>query len=152
MILLGYAATVSPSTTNTATPTPRTPKSPLKKLRPSFSLKKGARPAGSPGGSYDGTFTVDYQYVAGSGDLDDSNGRFEVTTEYPAGIYHYSLSNRFPMSRAVFTARRTQPSCRPVPDRAAPEDCAAHPAPPPFGPPPRGGPPPPLPPGFRPPP
>ena len=49
-----------------------------------------------PGGKYDGTFTADYEYVAGSGDLDECNGRFGVTPEYPQGIYYYCITEEFP--------------------------------------------------------
>lgn len=43
-----------------------------------------------------GTFTQDYEYPAGSGDLDECNGRTGVTPEYPAGIYHYFLTASYP--------------------------------------------------------
>jgi hypothetical protein len=43
-----------------------------------------------------GTFTQDYQYAAGSGDLDECNGRFGVTPEFPGGIYHYYITETFP--------------------------------------------------------
>ena len=33
-----------------------------------------------------GAFTQDYEYVAGSGDLDECNGRTDVTPEFPCGI------------------------------------------------------------------
>lgn len=36
-----------------------------------------------------GNFLQDYEYVAGSGDLDQYNGRFAVTPEYPNGTYAY---------------------------------------------------------------
>jgi len=39
-----------------------------------------------------GTFAEDYEYVAGSGDLDEFNGRFVKTPEYPDGTYAYFLS------------------------------------------------------------
>lgn len=39
-----------------------------------------------------GTFVEDYEYVPGSGDLDQSNGRFARTPEYPHGTYAYFLS------------------------------------------------------------
>lgn len=39
-----------------------------------------------------GYFLEDYEYVAASGDLDDHNGRFCVTPEYPAGIYAYFVT------------------------------------------------------------
>ena len=37
----------------------------------------------------DGCFIEDWQYNAGSGDLDEHNGRFCVTPEYPNGTYAY---------------------------------------------------------------
>ena len=43
-----------------------------------------------------GTFTQDYEYVAGSGDLDECNGRFGVTPEFPAGIYAYYATQSWP--------------------------------------------------------
>ena len=36
-----------------------------------------------------GTYIEDYEYIEGSGDLDQYNGRFCVTPEYPAGVYAY---------------------------------------------------------------
>jgi hypothetical protein len=39
-----------------------------------------------------GTFAEDYEYVAGSGDLDEFNGRFTKTPEYPNGTYAYFLT------------------------------------------------------------
>lgn len=39
-----------------------------------------------------GAFIEDYEYVAGAGDLDEFNGRFAVTPEYPAGTYAYFLT------------------------------------------------------------
>jgi YHYH protein len=43
-----------------------------------------------------GTFAQDWQYVAGSGDLDECNGRFGVTPEFPNGIYHYYATDSYP--------------------------------------------------------
>jgi hypothetical protein len=39
-----------------------------------------------------GTFAEDYEFVAGSGDLDRHNGRFAHTPEYPDGVYAHFLS------------------------------------------------------------
>lgn len=39
-----------------------------------------------------GAFAEDYEYVRGSGDLDEFNGRFAITPEYPQGTYAYFLS------------------------------------------------------------
>lgn len=63
--------------------------------RSSYRLKSGTRPSG-PGGSYDGTFVADYEYVPGLGDLDDCNGRSGATPEYPNGTYYYVVSETFP--------------------------------------------------------
>jgi len=43
-----------------------------------------------------GNLFRDYEYVAGAGDLDECNGRFAATPEYPAGIYHYVLTTEYP--------------------------------------------------------
>lgn len=39
-----------------------------------------------------GKYIEDYEYVAGLGDLDQYNGRFCVTPEYPSGIYAYFVT------------------------------------------------------------
>jgi hypothetical protein len=64
-------------------------------MESSWDLRSGTRPSG-PGGAYDGTFTADFEYVEGLGDLDECNGRFGVTPEYPDGTYHYYLTDDFP--------------------------------------------------------
>lgn len=43
-----------------------------------------------------GTFGEDWEYVAGSGDLDECNGRISVTPEFPEGIYHYYATDSYP--------------------------------------------------------
>jgi len=68
------------------------------KLRSSYQLKEGERPTppDGPGKAYDGTFGADYEYVEGSGDLDECNGRFGVTPEFPEGTYYYVVTEEFP--------------------------------------------------------
>ena len=70
----------------------------VRELKASYRIKAGDRPKGesSPGGKYDGTFVQDYEYVAGSGDLDECNGRAGVTPEFPAGTYYYVLTREYP--------------------------------------------------------
>ena len=58
------------------------------RLDSSYQLKSGVRPSG-PGGSYDGAYIEDFSFVSGSGALDEHNGRFAVTPEYPSGTYYY---------------------------------------------------------------
>jgi hypothetical protein len=43
-----------------------------------------------------GTFAQDWEYVANSGDLDECNGRYGVTPEFPDGIYHYYATDTYP--------------------------------------------------------
>ena len=43
-----------------------------------------------------GAFTQDYEYVEGLGDLDECNGRFGTTSEFPNGIYYYVVTDDFP--------------------------------------------------------
>lgn len=70
----------------------------VKKLKSSYRLKEGNRPSGrrGPGGEYDGTFGLDYEYVKGSGDLDECNGRTGVTPEFPEGTYYYVVTEEYP--------------------------------------------------------
>jgi hypothetical protein len=80
-------------------------------LQPSYRLKSqpdNNRPAiltaiAGPGGGNNpntpipmGAFTQDYEYVEGLGDLDQCNGRFGVTPEFPDGIYYYVVTDDFP--------------------------------------------------------
>ena len=69
----------------------------VKVLRGSYRLKttpNANRPSTTPYAM--GTFTQDYEYAAGSGDLDECNGRTGVTPEFPAGIYHYTITDTYP--------------------------------------------------------
>lgn len=71
----------------------------------SYRLKSGSRPGNgttAPNGSYDGTYVQDYEYVAGLGTLDDCNGRFGVTPEYPNGTYYYVITDDFPFIPRFF--------------------------------------------------
>lgn len=66
------------------------------KYNPSWQLKTGIRPGG-PGGIYDGSYTPDFEYVPGSGDLDQCNG---IVID---GQYGYLITNSFPyIQRCVF--------------------------------------------------
>lgn len=92
--LIGYAADGFPIYGPYGYSNPQQ-KSRMKKLKSSYRIKNGNRPDG-PGGRYNGKFTQDWAYVSGAGDLDQCNGRFAVTPEYPNGTYHYVLTDSFP--------------------------------------------------------
>ncbi|MCP5538788.1 MAG: YHYH protein [Akkermansiaceae bacterium] len=124
------------------------------KLTSSWRLKQGDRPDGrdGPGGKHDGAFVQDYEYVEGSGDLDECNGRFCVTPEFPDGTYAYFLTEEWPVIPRSF--RGTPVTLRGPDGGPGPRGGG----PPGGGRPPRGGggpggfPPPPPPGGRRPPP
>lgn len=90
--LIGYAADGFPIYAVTA---PRGGR--VVEMRSSWRLKPGARPAGGPGGAHDGAFVQDYEYRAGAGDLDECNGAFVTTADYPQGTYAYFLTRDFPV-------------------------------------------------------
>ncbi len=43
-----------------------------------------------------GHFEQDWEYIEGSGDLDECNGRTGVTPEFPEGTYHYYVTDTYP--------------------------------------------------------
>ena len=101
MRLFGYAADGFPIYSLYGYSDSKDFRSPLKPMRSSYQLKEGVRPSG-PGGRYDGSFVADYEYVEGSGDLDECNGRFGVTPDYTSGTYYYVLTNDFPFIPRYF--------------------------------------------------
>ncbi len=95
MLLLGYAADGFPIYSAFDHADSKDASSPLRRMKSSYQVRKGNR-SGGPGGAFDGTFTEDYEFVSGSGDLDECNGRIGVTPEFPNGIYHYCITAEFP--------------------------------------------------------
>jgi len=76
----------------------------IQEMQSSWQVKSGDHSGeGSPAGQYDGTYTEDFEYIAGSGDLDQCNGRNTITPEFPEGTYVYFLTDTFPYApRCVF--------------------------------------------------
>lgn len=101
MTLVGYAADGFPIYARYAHANPRDATSPLRAMRSSYRLKTGVR-TGGPGGHYDGTFVEDYEYVKDLGDLDECNGRYGVTPEFPEGTYYYVITDAFPYIPRLF--------------------------------------------------
>ncbi len=101
--LIGWAADGFPIYAVYGYSDTKDPKSSIQKLASSYQLKKGDRPGGDdPAGTYDGTFVADYEFVAGSGDLDECNGRFTVTPDFPDGTYAYFLTENWPVIPRVY--------------------------------------------------
>jgi hypothetical protein len=103
-LLLGWAADGFPIYGPMGYSDPKNASSRLKKLTSSYRLKKGTRPTepNGPGGNFDGAYTADWEFVKDSGDLDECNGRFGVTPEFPEGIYHYVITEQFPFIPRMF--------------------------------------------------
>ncbi len=62
-----------------------------------------------------GTFKQDWEYVKGSGDLDECNGRTGVTPEFPKGIYHYYATDTYPFLQRCVKGKVTVAAGGPPP-------------------------------------
>ncbi len=102
--LIGYAADGFPIYGPWGYTNAKSAESDIKMLRASYRLKQGNRPnpPDGPGGQYDGTYTSDFDYVPGLGDLDKANDRYGVTPEYSAGTYYYVITESFPFVPRFF--------------------------------------------------
>jgi len=99
------------------------PTSAIKELLTSYQLRTGSRSthpnvsmgevAGEdyPDGNFDDdddsdgigvTYIQDYEYIENLGDLDECNGRYGVTPEYPDGTYYYVITTDFPITPNCF--------------------------------------------------
>ncbi|MFK7787807.1 MAG: YHYH protein [Crocinitomicaceae bacterium] len=99
MFLTGWAADGFPIYYKWGHQDPMDANSSLIELTSSYSLRQGSRPGDgktTPDGAYDGTYVRDYVYITGSGTLDEANGRFGVTPEFPQGTYYYVITDEFP--------------------------------------------------------
>ena len=97
MTLIGWAADGFPIYARYGYSSATDITSALKTVKSSYQLKKvpdSNRPSTTLFAM--GAFTQDYEFVAGSGDLDECNGRTGVTPEFPKGTYHYFATDTFP--------------------------------------------------------
>lgn len=101
--LIGWAADGFPIYSVLGHENPNDNSSRVRELLSAYRLKEGTRPGGrrgnqnAPGGMYDGAFVNDYEFVPEIGDLDECNGRFCVTPDYPEGTYAYFLTTDWPV-------------------------------------------------------
>ncbi len=97
MTLIGWAADGFPIYARYGYSVASDATSPIKVIQGSYQ-KITSVPATRPSTSLYvlGTFRQDWQYVAGSGDLDECNGRTGVTPEFPGGTYHYYATDSYP--------------------------------------------------------
>ncbi|MST00664.1 MAG: YHYH protein [Pedosphaera sp.] len=145
MTLIGWAADGFPMYGPLAPTDAKSASSPLKTMKSSWRLKAGNR-TGGPSGKYDGSFVADYEYAAGTGDLDECNGRIGVTPEFLNGTYYYVLTSEFPFIPRYFKGTPNPSFSRRGPGGGGPpggstQDGKSGPGGPGF-PPPKKGPPP----------
>lgn len=95
MLMVGYAADGYPVYGPECPATPDDLESPTRRLRSSYRLA-GVKRANGPLGRPDGRFVEDHVYDPEYGDLDECNGRFGPTPEFPDGTYYYVLTDSFP--------------------------------------------------------
>ncbi|MEM9372635.1 MAG: YHYH protein [Planctomycetota bacterium] len=121
MLLVGWAFDGFPIYAEFGYADPEDPESGVRSLEPSYRVRSGARPESpaGPGGEFDGSFTADWEYVDGLGDLDECNGRTGVTPEFPEGTYYYVITDAFPSVPRFWKGEpaRTQGSERGIPER-----------------------------------
>ena len=101
MLLLGYAADGFSVFDDRGRADPMNRQSAISSLRSGYRLRTGQRPGG-PGGTYDGTFIEDYEFISGSGDLDECNGHVGLVPGSDTPIYHYHLTGSFPFIPRCF--------------------------------------------------
>jgi len=97
--IIGFAYDGNPIYGPFAHENPVDPQSPIVRMTSSYSMK-GSRADGPALAQYPlGSFNNDYSYTHKSGSLDENNGRFCVTPDYPSGTYAYFItidSNQVP--------------------------------------------------------
>ena len=97
MVLTGWARDGFPIYARWGYDDPTSADSVVRIIQSSYRLV-GSVPANRPSTDlYElGTFTEDWEYQEGSGDLDECNGRLGVTPDFPEGIYHYYATDTYP--------------------------------------------------------
>ena len=119
MTLIGWAADGFPIYARYGYSVASSASSALKVMTGSYKLKtsiSATRPTTSVAPL--GTFAEDWEYVAGSGDLDECNGRTGVTPEFPGGTYHYYATDSYPfLQRCVKGTVTTTGGGMPPPPR-----------------------------------
>ena len=97
--IIGFAYDGNPIYGSFGYEDPVDPQSPITRMTSSYSIKANRTDGPSVTEYPLGTFTNDYTYNHRSGSLDENNGRFTVTPEFPQGTYAYFItidSNQVP--------------------------------------------------------
>lgn len=97
--IVGYAADGFPIYYKYAYTDSGNPNGGLSAFTSGHTLKSGNRPGDgitAPDGAYDGFYIEDYEFLDTNWELDECNGRFGVTPEYPNGTYYYVMTDNWP--------------------------------------------------------
>ena len=127
--VVGYAADGYPIYYKFSYTDSNDPNSGVSAFSSGHSLKTGNRTGDgitAPDGPYDGFYIEDYEFENPDWPLDECNGRFGVTPEFPNGTYYYLLTDNWPYIPRCFYGNvidnsfRIGPNC---PDSDAEIDC-----------------------------
>lgn len=124
--IVGYAADGFPIYYHYVYTTAIDSTSAIVSLTSGYSLKTGTRPGdgdSAPDGNYDGTYYEDYEYT--STDLDECNGRYGITPDFPYGTYYYVITSNYPHIPRCFKGTYIDHTFRIGPSASCPESTAA---------------------------
>lgn len=128
--LIGYAADGFPMYYKYVYSDPLDSRSEITSIASGYTLKPGNRPGDgitAPDGAYDGLYVEDYEFTKTEGPIDDCNGRFGVTPDFPQGTYYYVVTDDWPgfprcfYGTVVDNSFRIGPAC---PESTAEIDCS----------------------------
>ena len=105
--IIGYAADGFPLYYKYVYSDPQDANSQIVEATSCYQLKSGNRPGNgvsAPDGAYDGTYVQDYEFNSSISGciLDQCNGRFGVTPDFPNGTYYYVMTSEFPVVPRCF--------------------------------------------------
>lgn len=103
--IVGYAADGFPLYYKYVYTDPSDASSSIATLTSGFTLKPGNRPGDgitAPDGEHDGFYVEDYEHLDPDWPLDECNGRYGVTPEYPNGTYYYVMTDNWPFIPRCF--------------------------------------------------
>lgn len=133
--IVGYAADGFPIYYKYVYADPEDALSAIEAATSGYTLKSGDRGGDgltAPDGEYDGNYYEDYEYSDSNTILDECNGRFGVTPDFPYGTYYYVLTDEYPYVPRCFKGAVVDNSFRVGPDaaclidrHATQDDCAA---------------------------
>ena len=92
-----------------------------------WQLKSGNRTGdgiSAPDGTYDGYYIEDYEFNSSASDLDECNGRYGVTPDFPSGTYYYILTDSWPWVPRCFKGTHVDESFLVGPPSVCPSSSA----------------------------